>query len=250
MTKASLIVREGSAQTTPRLQHRTLASAIVDQLRRDILDGTLVAGTLLRQDSLAKDFQVSRIPVREALFQLEAEGLVDMRPHKGAVVSTFSKEEIDDVFELRALLEPRLLQQSVPRLTPTDFAELSRLNGAFAVAIGNHDLLQWGRLNAEFHLCLYKRAHHPQTLSIVASLLQSSERFTPLQMNRMPALLRAKSEHHQLLGLCQRGEIDKASDCLRMHIDKVRRDIHVLLRRAERSAAVVARAVEKLSAIR
>ena len=84
----------------PRLGHRTLSAAIVEQLRRDILDGTYAAGEQLRQDALAASFQVSRIPVREALFQLEAEGLLRIEPHKGAIVSAFSLEEIDDVFDL------------------------------------------------------------------------------------------------------------------------------------------------------
>jgi DNA-binding GntR family transcriptional regulator len=79
----------------PRLGHRTLSAAIVEQLRRDILDGTYAAGDQLRQDALAASFEVSRIPVREALFQLEAEGLVLIEPHKGAIVSAFSLEEID-----------------------------------------------------------------------------------------------------------------------------------------------------------
>ena len=83
-----------------RLPHRTLSSAIVEQLRRAILDGTHAAGTQLRQDALAAAYQVSRIPVREALFQLEAEGLVRIEPHKGAIVAAFSLEEIDDVFQV------------------------------------------------------------------------------------------------------------------------------------------------------
>ena len=126
----------------PRLGHRTLSAAIVEQLRRDILDGTYAAGAQLRQDALAETFEVSRIPVREALFQLEAEGLVLIEPHKGAVVSAFSLEEIDDVFDLRVLLEPRMLAQSAPRLTPQDFIEAAALEAEFKGAIAAHDVAQ------------------------------------------------------------------------------------------------------------
>ena len=219
-----------------RLGHRTLSAAIVEQLRRDILDGTYAAGDQLRQDALAASFEVSRIPVREALFQLEAEGLVLIEPHKGAIVSAFSLEEIDDVFDLRVLLEPRLLAQSAPQLTAQDFAEASALDAEFARAIAAQDVAQWGQLNARLHLALYRHAPQPRTLAIVTSLLQTSDRFTRLQMNRAPAMSRAESEHRKLLRLCQQGRVPQACDHLEAHIEKVRQDLHALLRRGARSS--------------
>ena len=98
------------------LKHRTLSAMIVDQLRQAILDGTYPAGSQLRQDALGEAYGVSRIPVREALFQLEAEGLVRIVPQKGAIVSELSLDEINDVFDLRRILEPRMLAQSAPAL--------------------------------------------------------------------------------------------------------------------------------------
>ena len=214
-----------------RLGHRTLSAAIVEQLRRDILDGTYAAGEQLRQDALADTFQVSRIPVREALFQLEAEGLVLIEPHKGAVVSAFSLEEIDDVFDLRVLLEPRMLAQSAPLLTPEDFAEAAALDAEFAQAIAAQNVAQWGQLNARYHLALYRHARQPRTLAIVTALLQTSDRFTRLQMNRAPALARAETEHRKLLRLCRQGKVPAACDFLVAHIEKVRQDLRALLRR-------------------
>ena len=219
----------------PQLGHRTLSAAIVEQLRSGILDGTYAAGTQLRQDALAATFDVSRIPVREALFQLEAEGLVLIEPHTGAIVSAFSLDEINDVFDLRVLLEPRMLAQSVPLLTPKDFAEVSALDAAFKDAIAAQDVAQWGRLNASYHLALYRHARQPRTLAIVTSLLQTSDRFTRLQMNRAPALSRAQSEHRKLLRLCHDGKVAQACDYLVAHIEKVRRDLHALLKRGSPS---------------
>ena len=217
------------------LGHRTLSAAIVEQLRQDILDGTYAAGAQLRQDALATTFQVSRIPIREALIQLEAEGLVRIEPHKGAIVSAFSLEEIDDVFDLRVLLEPRMLAQSAPRLTPQDCAEIAALDAAFARAIAEQDVAQWGQLNARFHLALYRHARQPRTLAIVTSLLQTSDRFTRLQMNRAPALDRAGREHRHLLRLCKDGKAAQAGDYLVAHIEKVRQDLHDLLKRDART---------------
>jgi len=220
-----------------RLGHRTLSAAIVEQLRSDILDGTYEAGEQLRQDALAASFQVSRIPVREALFQLEAEGLVLIEPHKGAIVSAFSLEEINDVFDLRVLLEPRMLAQSAPLLTAQDFAEVSTLDAEFKGAIAAQDVAQWGQLNARYHLALYRHARQPRTLAIVTSLLQTSDRFTRVQMNRAPALSRAESEHRKLLRLCQEGKVAQACDYLVAHIEKVRQDLHALLARGARAGA-------------
>src|SRR4028119_1981958 len=109
------------------LQHRTISSAVAGDLRRRIVDGEFKAGFQLRQDALAAEFGVSRIPVREALMQLEAEGLVKILPHRGAIVSELSTEEVQELFELRALLEPRLLRASAPHLTQADHEKLQQI---------------------------------------------------------------------------------------------------------------------------
>ncbi len=216
------------------LVHRTLSSAIAEQLRQGILSGAHAAGSQLRQDALAAQYGVSRIPVREALFQLEAEGLVQIAPHKGAIVSTFSLDEVDDVFDLRVLLEPRLPASSAPRLTDADYADIALLYDAFATAIAQQDIAHWGELNARFHQALYRHAPQPRTLAIVTQLLQTSERYTRVQMNRASALPRAEREHRKLLQLCRSGQVDAACAHLVDHIEAVRKDLHRLLNPAPR----------------
>jgi DNA-binding GntR family transcriptional regulator len=214
------------------LKHRTLSAAIVEQLRQSILDGSQPSGTQLRQDALAETYGVSRIPVREALFQLEAEGLVRIVPHKGAIVSELSLEEINDVFDLRALLEPRLLAGSAPHFTAQDFAELDVIQAKFEAAILARDVSRWGVLNADFHMALYARASLPRTLSIVAGLLQTSDRYTRVQLSRPEAMDRARREHAELIGLCRKGALDEAGRFLERHIEVVRTDLVRVLSRA------------------
>ena len=211
------------------LVHRTLSAAIVERLRLAILDGTYPAGTQLRQDALADAYQVSRIPVREALFQLEAEGLVRIEPHKGAVVSGFSREEIDDVFDLRTLLEPRLLTACAAHMTVADYDAAAALDAEFAGAVRAGEVARWGELNARFHLSLYRRAPQPRTLAVVEGLLQVSDRFTRLQMTRPKAMKRAETEHHELLALCRAGKLQQACKFLVAHIEEVRHDLQQLL---------------------
>lgn len=210
------------------LRHRTLPAAIADALRKAILGGEHKAGDQLRQDRLAETFGTSRIPVREALIQLESEGFVTMVPHKGAVVTGLSRAEIDDVFDLRVLLEPRLLRHSLPRLTPEDFARLDALEGRFSAALAAGNAEEWGRLNAEFHLALYAKADLPRTLATVIGLLQTSERYTRLQLSDAARLERAMAEHRDLVSLCRRGATDEAVKLLGDHVETVRHDLLAL----------------------
>ena len=180
-----------------------LSAAIVDQLRQSILDGTYPAGSQLRQDALGEAYGVSRIPVREALFQLEAEGLVRIVPQKGAIVSELSLDEINDVFDLRGIMEPRLLAQSAPHFTAQDFAGLDDIQKHFEKAIKAGNVSEWGQLNADFHMALYAHARRPRTKAIVVALLQTSDRYTRLQLSNTKAMGTAEKEHAHLIALCR-----------------------------------------------
>ncbi|MDB5501530.1 MAG: GntR family transcriptional regulator [Tardiphaga sp.] len=209
------------------LKHRTLSAAIVDQLRKSILDGTFKAGAQLRQDALGEAYGVSRIPVREALFQLEAEGLVRIVPQKGAIVAELSLDqtEINDVFDLRCLLEPRMLAQSAPRFGDDDFARLDDIHARFEQAIMAGNVSEWGQLNADFHMALYVRAEQPRTQAIVVSLLQTSDRYTRLQLSTTTSMGIAEKEHAELIVLCRAGKIEDACRFLQRHIEAVRTDL-------------------------
>jgi DNA-binding GntR family transcriptional regulator len=174
------------------LKHRTLSAAIVDQLRQAILDGTYRAGSQLRQDALGETYGVSRIPVREALFQLEAEGLVRIVPQKGAIVSELSLDEI---------------------------------NKSFEKAIKARNVSEWGQLNADFHMALYVHAPQPRTRAIVLSLLQTSDRYTRLQLSNTKAMGTAEKEHAHLIALCRAQKVEEACRFLERHIEAVRKDL-------------------------
>ncbi|MFY8040880.1 MAG: GntR family transcriptional regulator [Bosea sp. (in: a-proteobacteria)] len=217
------------------LKHRTISSAISTQLRDDVLSGVQPSGAQLRQDALAAQFGVSRIPVREALLQLEAEGLVRIIPHKGAVVTGLSQAEVDDIFALRGLLETRLLRHSAPHLTDEDFNDLDRIQDQFGAAIRSGDAAQWGLLNAELHMAFYRRAELPRTASIVANLLTASERYTRLQLAGEAQWRRAEIEHGELIALCRMHDHEAACSLLERHIAQVHSDLSAMM--GPRSAA-------------
>jgi DNA-binding GntR family transcriptional regulator len=211
------------------LQHRTISAAVAGELRRRILDGEFAAGFQLRQDALADEVGVSRIPVREALMQLEAEGLVKIHPHRGAIVFELSIREIEELFELRTLLEPRLLKVSAARLTEDDYLKLNGILDEYSTEMRANHVGRWGELNTEFHLLLYQHAEQPRSLAIVANLLQECDRHTRLQLSLTGGMERAEIEHARLVQLCADGKVAEACALLKLHIEHVGKSLRQFL---------------------
>lgn len=199
--------------------HRTISASVAEELRRRIVDGEFQAGSQLRQEALAVEFGVSRIPVREALMQLEAEGLVKIHPHRGAIVSALSPQEVEELFDLRALLEPRLLKASAPHLSGDDYQRLKEILKEYSSELHAMQVSRWGELNREFHMVLYQHAGQPRSLAIVANLLQECDRHTRLQLALTDGRARAEAEHDELLRLCIGGDIAAACKLLKTHIE-------------------------------
>ena len=196
-----------------------MALVAADLLRQRITNGDYPEGFQLKQDALAEDFGMSRIPIREALVQLESEGFVRILPHRGAQVSGLSPGEIRELFELRALLEPRLLRLSAPRLTAEDYATLDAINAEYRAAIEAMHPERWGELNTRLHLRLMSRAEQPRTLAIVTALLQNTDRYTRLQLSLGGSgRARAEKEHATLVRLCRTGDVDAACRLRTAHI--------------------------------
>jgi len=202
--------------------HRTVAASAAAAIRLKIVEGLLRDGEPLRQDLLAAEFGISRTPVREALVQLEAEGLVRIEPHKGAVVASPSLDSIEETFELRALLEPMLLERSAPRLTGDDYQAIDAVLNEYSTELRSQNVRRWGELNTRLHQMLYARAGRPQTQAIVDKLLLASDRYTRLQLLLTDGLERAEREHAEIVTLCRGGQVGAAAAALKAHIDAVK----------------------------
>lgn len=200
------------------LQHKTLAEAVTAELRRRILDGEIPAGMQLRQGALAEELGTSRIPLREAFLQLEGEGLVKVNAHRGAVVAQLSSEQIDELFELRATLEPLLLRHSAPMLTAEDYSGIDALLDEYTHELRLQNVRRWGELNAAFHRQLYRHARRPRAMALVENFLQECDRHTRIQLSLSGAMERAEEEHRELLRLCRSGQVEQACETLRSHI--------------------------------
>ena len=217
--------------------HKTRTQLVVEAIREKILSGEIKAGEPLRQAKLAEDLNVSRIPVREALLQLEAEGLVNFEAHKGATASEVSAEQVDEIFELRALLESELLKYSMPTLGDKEFKTAEQVLVEMEAAMDAGDAMSAsGELNTRFHNILYSQANRSQTAEMVSTLSKSSSRYVRMHILLAGGLNTAKSEHRELLSLAREGDTNKACDFLRRHILSAKEDIKDLLLKVEAEA--------------
>jgi len=205
-----------SDSAIPRL---SLTSAVADKLRDQIIRGEIPEGAQLRQDAIATQYHVSRIPVREALRQLDAEGLIAIVPNRGAVVPALSPDDVEELFLIRALLEPEVLKLSIPRLTEDHFSEAAAVLRKYVSELRREDHVStWGRLNWQFHSILYSRANQPRFMAIIRNVNNSGERYTRLQLYLTHGVKRANEEHHQILDLCRQRNVTAACSLLRRHI--------------------------------
>ena len=201
------------------IRRQSLTSAVAERLREKIVRGEIKEGEQLRQDAIAAQFQVSRIPVREALRQLEAEGLISIVPHRGAVVSLLSCEEIEEIFEMRAVLEPEVLRASILNLTEAQLEKAQEILTTYDRILDNEAAIaEWGRMNWLFHSSLYEAASRPQFMAVIRNINYNGERYIRLQLYLTRAMERAREEHHKLLELCRSRDTEGACRLLAEHI--------------------------------
>ncbi|HET6176064.1 MAG TPA: GntR family transcriptional regulator [Candidatus Sulfotelmatobacter sp.] len=202
------------------IPRQSLTSAVADKLRDQIIRGEIPEGAQLRQDAIATQYHVSRIPVREALRQLDAEGLIAIVPNRGAIVPALSPDDIEELFSIRALLEPEVLKLSIPLLTEEDFSEAAAVLREYVDELRREDHVStWGRLNWNFHSILYSRAKQPRFMAIIRNVNNSGERYTRLQLYLTHGMKRANEEHHKILELCRQRDVAAACKLLRQHIE-------------------------------
>lgn len=200
------------------LQRQTVVQMTLEAIRDRIVRGIYPEGEPLRQDALAVELGVSRIPIREALRQLEAEGLVTFSPHRGAIVSSLSLAEIEEVFALRAMIESDLLRLAIPHITDKHVARATEILEGYERALQEHNVAAWGELNWEFHSTLYAPADRPLTISVAQRLHQHADRYLRMQLALTHGESQAKEEHRAILAAAGRKDGMAACPMLREHI--------------------------------
>ncbi|GAA0578511.1 GntR family transcriptional regulator [Caenispirillum bisanense] len=213
-----------------RPRFRTATEFIEAALRDAILSGAVAGGTPLRQEDLAAAFGVSRMPVREALRQLEARALVEFHPHRGAVVAEISATDAADISAIRAALEPAALRASVPQLTAADLDLAADL---LAEMEAETDPGRMGELNRRFHMTLYARCGLPRLLALVEQHLAAGDRYLRFQFDALAYRAPSQREHVALLDACRAGDTEAACRVLADHVEQGRRHLADYLQQRE-----------------
>lgn len=195
------------------------ASLVMAKLRQQILVGGLLPGTPLNQEALADELGVSRMPVRQALKRLQVEGLVQRQQNRRVIVTPLSREEIEEIFDMRIALEPLALRLAIPRVTPQ---ELRWIAHALDDASAEDDPASFGTRNSAYHMALVQPCGRPRLLREIRSLLDLSDRYQRAAYRDGTFTGPLRDEHEQLFDAVRTGDVDRGATVLADHIRKGR----------------------------
>ncbi|TLP43364.1 GntR family transcriptional regulator [Cohaesibacter sp. CAU 1516] len=206
-----------------QILRRTTTNIVADELRKRIMSGQLREGEQVRQEAIATELGVSRIPVREALRQLEAEGLITLVSHKGAEVTRLEPSEIAELFEVRIMLESWMFEHAIEHITESHLEAAEKL-----IASMRNDAMieEWGALNWQFHETLYTPARKPATMKILRRVHDNIDRYVRLQITLTEdSQERAHREHQAIVDAARNKNAKVAVALLNDHINHVKEQL-------------------------
>ncbi|GGK45520.1 GntR family transcriptional regulator [Salinarimonas ramus] len=207
------------------MERPTRGAAIVFQLTREILSGALAPGTTLEEIALAERLGASRTPVREALRQLAASGLVELRPHRPARVVAIDVDGLAEMFEAMAELEALCAARAARLMTPALRRRLEAQHEAMAALVRGVDLPGYRAENLSFHTLIYDGAANRYLKDLA---LATRERLAPhrgVQLDSAERLARSHAEHETVMRAILRGDADGAAAAMRAHLEATRNEV-------------------------
>lgn len=196
---------------------RSFSEHIAISLRDAIRSGNLPDGYELNQIALAEHFGVSRVPVREAMRQLQAEGWIDAKRHQRAVVRGFSPERIVEILELRVAIEAFLIEKTCAAIAD---AELSRLDALCDEMTASRDHRHWLELNHAFHTSLYESANSLTAIELLDQLSSQVERYVRSISASIDRERDAVEEHRAILAAVRERDVAASQRLIRAHIEQ------------------------------
>lgn len=196
----------------------TRAEELRLQLADEITRGRLPPGTTLDETALAARFGVSRTPVREALRELAASGLVDARPHRGAVVARPSLERLQDMFDVMAELEGLCAGLAALAMLPPERRQLEQLHAEMGEMMRAGDFGAYREANEQFHTSIYAGSHNDYLVEITLSTRRRLSPFRRAQFHALGRLALSHREHDRVVTAILRGEKEAAAAAMRSHI--------------------------------
>jgi DNA-binding GntR family transcriptional regulator len=201
--------------------YEPMASVVARRVREAILDGRLKPGERIRQEDIARRLGTSRIPVREALRQLETEGLVSLVPHSGARVASMDYERFAELYQLREVVEPMAIAESASRLSDAQIAHLAEL--VQIVEQSTDDPLHWLEADRRLHLESYAAAPLPRVLSMIEGFWNQTQQYRRAYLYTVqPQIEIVTAEHRLILEALERRDPEDAASLQRLHIRRTR----------------------------
>jgi DNA-binding GntR family transcriptional regulator len=209
---------EAASSRPMPVENLTLWQRVYDHLRAAILSGRLEPGAELAEVPLSEELGVSRGPIREAIGRLASEGLVTVRPRRGAVVSPLSKEEFLELYQVREALERMAVKLAVRRLQPEDFAALQGLIDDMATHAERDQVNEFFEANAAFHARLVDASGNAKLGELYRQLLDQIGRYRTRSLRLRGNLQRSIAEHAAILRAAKRGDAERAAHLMAEHI--------------------------------
>ena len=204
---------------------QSMTSQLIVRFRERILAGTYAPGSALRQDTLASEFGTSKIPVREALVQLQSEGLVDIFPNRGFQVRPLAAGELDEIFSLRLRIEPSAVARGAKLATPADQAAAHQALDQLNAALAAEEFSSSGQLNRKFHLLLIVPRLQPVAADMLGRLHTLAQRYVQAHLGPKGRVKRAMREHAALLKFWSLRDTRQARGLIHSHIASTRDDL-------------------------
>jgi DNA-binding GntR family transcriptional regulator len=195
-----------------------LSEQIRNALTDEIASGSLSPGMVLDEQQLADRFGVSRTPVREALRQLSAGGLVEVRPRRGVAVARMTPERVMDMFETTAEIEALCVRLAAHRMTPLEFSHLLEAHEASKAMVENGDLDAYDAYNRVFHEMIYTATHNAFLAEQAMALRVRLRGYRRMQLRRGDRIIRSREEHDRILMAIAQGNGEEAGRQMRAHM--------------------------------
>lgn len=208
----------GISSSSPSGDAPLLSERIRRALADEITGGELAPGLQLDEQQIGQRFGASRTPVREALRELAAAGLVELRPRRGAIVAALSPTLIFEMFEASAEIEALCVRLAAYRMSPVERGRLSRLHDESLALVEAGDIDGYDRLNWRFHEAIYAGTHNGFLAQQALALRERMAAFRRAQLRQTSRPLRSRAEHGEVLEAIMRGDGEEAARRMRAHM--------------------------------
>ncbi len=210
--------------------YQPLRDMVFDVLMSAIMQGQLSPGERLLEVQLADEMGVSRTPVREAIRRLELEGFVVMVPRKGAYVAGLSINDVEEVYEIRTVLETLAVRLAAQRMQPADYAQLDDLSEKMRATWQEGNVDNWVSLDASFHELLYKFSRNERLVAMMNNIMEQLSRYRIISLANVEVRHNSLSEHQELIEALKRRDSEAAATAVAMHIENTKQSLINMLK--------------------